>query len=86
MELHFKKSFTKSYQKLTAQEQIKVDEALLEFQNDPNQPHLRNHALKGNLKGQRAFSVGFDLRVIYREENDHTVVYLLNTGSHNQVY
>jgi addiction module RelE/StbE family toxin len=86
MELHFKKSFTKSYLKLTAHEQDKVDEAISDFQEDAHQDHLRNHALKGILKGQRAFSAGFDLRVIYREEDDHAVVYQLKTGSHNQVY
>jgi len=86
MELHFKKSFIKSYQKLSTQEQGKVDDALLDFQEDAHQPHLRNHALKGSMKGQRAFSAGHDLRVIYREEGEHAVVYLLKTGTHNQVY
>lgn len=86
MELHFKKGFTKSYSKLSAQEQLKVDEALVDFQENVDQPHLRNHALKGKMKGQRAFSAGHDLRVIYREEGDHAIVYLLKTGTHNQVY
>ena len=86
MELHFKKSFTKAYLKLSAQEQTKVYEALADFQQDPHQAHLRNHALKGTLNGQRAISAGHDLRVIYREEDDHAVVYLLKTGTHNQVY
>jgi addiction module RelE/StbE family toxin len=86
MELHFKKGFVKSYQKLSLQEQKKVDQSLSEFQEDPHQLHLRNHALKGKLQGQRAFSAGFDLRVLYREEDDHAAVYLLKTGSHNQVY
>jgi len=76
----------KSYQKLSLQEKQKVDQSLSEFQEDPHQPHLRNHALKGSMKSQRAFSAGFDLRIIYREEDDHTVVHLLKTGSHNQVY
>ena len=86
MELRFKKSFTKSYLKLSEQEQGKVDEAISDFQKDAHQDHLRNHPLKGSMKGQRAFSAGHDLRVIYREEDDHAVVYLLKTGSHNQVY
>ena len=86
MDLHFKKSFTKSYLKLSAQEQRKVDEALADFQEDRQQAHLRDHALKGTMKGQRAFSAAHDLRVIYREEDNHAVVYLLKTGTHNQVY
>jgi addiction module RelE/StbE family toxin len=86
MELQFKKSFAKSYQKLSSQEQLKVDQALVGFQEDPHQPHLRNHALKGTMKGQRAISAGFDLRIIYREEGEHAVVHLIKTGTHNQVY
>lgn len=86
MEIHFKRSFTKSYEKLSAREQQKVDYAVFLFQQTPFQEELKNHALKGSMEGQRAFSAGFDLRIIYREEGDHAVVYLIKTGSHNQVY
>lgn len=86
MELHFKKGFIKSYQKLSRQDQRRIDQAISEFQKDPDLPHLRNHPLKGKLQGKRAFSAGFDLRIIYQEEGAHTVVFLLKTGSHNQVY
>ena len=63
-----------------------MNAALMVFRKDPFQPSLRNHELKGNLAGKRAISVGFDLRIIYSEEGDHAVVYLLKTGTHNQVY
>ncbi len=86
MEIFFRKGFTKSYAKLSSREQDLVNDALVAFELDPYQTVLRNHALKGGMKGQRAFSAGFDLRIIYREEGDHAVVYLLKTGSHNQVY
>ena len=86
MDIRFKKGFTKSYKKLSQQEQGKVDAALEVFREDPFEPILRNHELKGNLKGKRAISAGFDLRIIYSEEGDHAVVYLLKTGTHNQVY
>lgn len=86
MEIHFKKSFSRSYEKLSARDKEKVDHAVFLFQQDPFQEELRNHALKGSMKGQRAFSAGFDLRIIYREEDGHAVVYFLNTGSHNQIY
>jgi addiction module RelE/StbE family toxin len=86
MELHFKKSFLKLYKKLSPQEQLKVDQTLVEFQIDPHHANLRNHGLKGAMKGQRAISSGFELRIIYREEGGHAVVYLIKTGAHNQVY
>ena len=45
---------------------------------------LDDHALIGTMKGLRAFSVGGDLRVVYRETDEHYE--FLDIGSHNQVY
>lgn len=86
MKLFYQKSFLKSYQKLNLQDRRKVDQAIRLFEENPVHPDLKNHHLRGNLAGKRAFSAGFDLRILYREEGDHVIVYLLKTGSHNQVY
>jgi addiction module RelE/StbE family toxin len=45
---------------------------------------LDDHALIGTMKGLRAFSIGGDLRVVYRETEEHYE--FLDIGSHNQVY
>lgn len=45
---------------------------------------LDDHALVGTMKGLRAFSIGGDLRVVYRET--HSNYEFLDIGSHNQVY
>jgi len=45
---------------------------------------LDDHPLAGTMKGLRAFSVGGDLRVVYRETDEHYE--FLDIGSHNQVY
>lgn len=45
---------------------------------------LNDHPLTGRLKGLRAFSVGGDVRVVYRETNEY--IEFLDIGSHNQVY
>ena len=45
---------------------------------------LDDHALVGTMKGLRAFSVGGDLRLVYRETDDYYE--FLDIGSHNQVY
>jgi mRNA-degrading endonuclease YafQ of YafQ-DinJ toxin-antitoxin module len=42
------------------------------------------HKLKGDLDGYWAFSVDDDLRVLVRWEGDE--VFLVNLGSHDQVY
>lgn len=45
---------------------------------------LNDHPLIGKLKGLRAFCVGGDVRVVYRETDEY--IELLDIGSHNQVY
>lgn len=45
---------------------------------------LDDHTLIGAMKGLRAFSVGGDLRVVYRETEENYE--FLDVGSHNQVY
>jgi addiction module RelE/StbE family toxin len=45
---------------------------------------LDDHTLVGTMKGLRAFSVGGDLRVVYRETDEYYE--FLDVGSHNQVY
>lgn len=45
---------------------------------------LDDHALVGTMKGLRAFSIGGDLRLVYRETDEFYE--FLDIGSHNQVY
>lgn len=86
MEIRLRKAFVKAYTKLPRPQKQSVDKALILFEKSPFDPALRDHALKGKMKGLRAFSAGFDLRVIYREEDGFMVITLLDVGTHNQVY
>ena len=54
------------------------------FVQDPRNPELYDHALKENLVGYRAFSLNYDLRVVY-QENPKSII-LINVGTHPQVY
>lgn len=45
---------------------------------------IDDHALVGTMKGLRAFSIGGDLRVVYRETDEYFE--FIDVGSHNQVY
>lgn len=58
--------------------------ALRRFAADPRDPVLRTHKLRGELEGYWAFSVDRDLRVLFRWEGDE--VFLVNLGSHDEVY
>jgi len=86
MEILLRKAFVKAYTKLPNPQQQFVDQALIIFKGSPSDPGLRDHALKGKMKGLRAFSASHDLRIIYREEGGFIVVTLLDVGTHNQVY
>lgn len=86
MRIFTHKRFDRSFAKLTARQQTAVKEAISLFMTNRTDAALRDHALKGKLAGLRAFSAGWDLRVVYREEGGFITVILLDTGTHNQVY
>ena len=58
--------------------------ALRRFAVDPRDPLLRTHKLKGELAAYWAFSVDDDLRVLLRWDED--VAFLVNIGTHDEVY
>ena len=58
--------------------------ALRRFVADPRDPLLRTHKLKGDLDAYWAFTVDDDLRVLFRWVGDDA--FLVNLGSHDQVY
>ncbi len=58
--------------------------ALRQFASDPGDALLRTHKLKGDLGDYWAFSVDDDLRVLFRWDEDEA--FLVNLGTHDQVY
>ncbi len=55
------------------------------FQNDPYDPSLQTHKLKGNLSGSLAFSLTFKLRVVF-EFTVEGYAQFSDIGTHNEVY
>ena len=80
------KPFRKALARLGQREQKAVELAIHTFKDDRMNESLRDHALKGKMKNLRAFSAGWDLRVIYREEGGFITIILVDVGTHNQVY
>lgn len=81
---HFRKAYklrianNRRLVKLTSQK-------LALFQENPTQPQLRDHALRGKLSFVRAFWVTREIRIVYaRIAPEH--VLLLDIGTHEQVY
>jgi addiction module RelE/StbE family toxin len=86
MKVLFHKSFSKAYKKLPPKLKSKTDIAIAKFRANPFDATLNNHQLTGKLKGQRAFSVTGNFRVIFEEYDDYVVVLMLDVGTHPQVY
>jgi mRNA-degrading endonuclease YafQ of YafQ-DinJ toxin-antitoxin module len=55
------------------------------FQKNPSDPVLRTHKLKGDLDGLRAFSVSFDLRVVFEITPEGDALFS-DIGTHDEVY
>ncbi len=76
--------FLRRAKKLKAPQDQLLRACLRRFAADPSDPLLRTHKLKGDLAEYWAFSVDDDLRVLFRWDGD--VCFLVNLGSHDEVY
>ncbi len=80
-------TFTKSYQKRVKPfpKLVKQFQQRLElFISNPKHLQLKDHALQGEKKTFRAFSITGDIRVVYYIHDN--IAFLIDIGSHNQVY
>jgi len=67
-----------------------IENTLRKIANDPFDPKLKTHKLKGKLSGTWACSINYDLRIIFdfnkngdKEEDD---IFLIEIGTHDEVY
>ncbi len=87
MKIEFSHAFIKTHKKrILHQKQLykKFKERTRLFEQNPGNPILNDHALKGRLDQKRAFSVTGDVRVIYYLHDD--TAYFVDIGTHAQVY
>jgi len=86
MKIQFHKFFKKHYSKLTPKLKERVDIVIHKFRSNPFDPALGNHSLKGSMQGKRAISVTGNIRIIFEEHKNYTLVLVLDIGTHSQVY
>lgn len=87
MKILFTTRFQRSHKRLVSRSaELKkvVSERMQFFSKDPATPLLKDHALRGKLEGYRAFSIGYDLRALYRKEKDAFIFF--DIGTHDQIY
>ena len=85
MEVVFSKSFKKEYQKLPEKLCNRVDERIALFLVDPFDVSLRNHELKGKLKGYRSINIAGDLRAHYYLLRKNSALFV-KLGTHSELY
>lgn len=77
--------FKKKYKKLPVALQEKFKSQFRLFHENPKNPVLKDHPLKGSLLGCRAFSVTGDYRAVYKYIAKNAIK-MINIGPHSQVY
>jgi len=86
-------TFLRAFRKLTRKQpdqRQEIEKTLRLLLEDPFNPKLETHKLKGKLSGTWACSAGYDLRVIFdfvrekgKKEDD---IFLIEIGTHDEVY
>jgi addiction module RelE/StbE family toxin len=87
MKINYHRDFKKNFRKrISPHENLvkRFEERLKLFLKDPKNPILQDHALVGKRINLRAFSVTGDIRVVYLIKGNE--LYLLDIGTHSQVY
>ena len=85
MQVDYTKRFLKQYAKLPKKIQSQTDERILLWQDKPNDPKLKDHALTGKYQGYRSINITGDIRALYRQQGNTLIIFSF-IGSHPQLY
>lgn len=85
MKIRYSRKFIKQLSKQPEKVQKAFYLRLRIFEEDPYDPILRQHPLKGKLKGMYSIDVTGDVRAIYEVEGDKLYLYVM-IGTHSQLY
>jgi mRNA interferase YafQ len=84
MKITYSKEFIKQAERLSPKLQVQLYERIMLFRENPLNPQLRNHALKGKYSAYRSINITGDLRAIYLQEDDEAI--FDKVGTHSQLY
>ncbi len=85
MKIRFHSNFEKQYKKLSKKEQKKVQERLQLFLENPFEPQLNHHPLKGKYTDYRSINITGDLRAIFKLVSDQECIFVV-VGRHSNLY
>lgn len=84
MKITYSKEFIKQAEKLPAKLQVKLYEHIQLFNDNPLNPSLRNHPLKGKYSAYRSINITGDYRALYLQKENEAIFDKL--GTHSQLY
>jgi addiction module RelE/StbE family toxin len=91
--LIFASSFKRAFKRLIKrQPELKeqIEERLALLANDPFEPLLQTHKLKGKLSGAWACSIDYDCRIVFNfvrnGDSEEEEILLIDIGTHDEVY
>lgn len=77
--------FVRMYKGLPPLLKEEVKDKIQLFQNKENHEKLKVHKLKGGLKNTYAFSINYQIRIVF-EYGNKNIVNLLYVGDHDGLY
>ncbi|MBI2315263.1 type II toxin-antitoxin system RelE/ParE family toxin [Candidatus Daviesbacteria bacterium] len=72
--MYHTEKFVKAYKKIPKQVKLATEEKEEIFRQNPFDPRLKTHKLKGELKDSYSFSVLYHWRIVFHFENNDTVI------------
>jgi addiction module RelE/StbE family toxin len=81
----FHRRFVKRQKKMQRNQQDALGERLLLFVENPFNPILENHKLHGEKEGCRSINITGNVRAVYEEIDDSSVLFL-DIGTHHELY
>lgn len=85
MKIRFHKNFDKQYKRLIKQQQEKTRARIEVFLNNPFDPVLNNHPLKGKYTNYRSINITGSLRAVYKFINEQECIFVA-VDSHSNLY
>ena len=85
MNIRLHRNFEKRYVKLPPAVRQRFKERRDVFAENPFDPVLQNHALKGKYQGYRSINITGDWRAVYKLIDKDTVVFV-DLGTHSELY
>ena len=83
MKIIYSSKFAREYKKLPLSIKLLAEKREEIFRQNPFNPRLKTHKLKGQLKNFLSFSIGRKYRIIFEFSKDKNIVYFHSTGSHD---